>query len=293
VLLLLSFIYLGCKNDTDVAQVDKKTFQQPSFEKSFTSDGKWQLDLIFEKPNFTSIGISRWKEYSIISDSASDIIYTIDTRARTLFDSTLVESPVYINQTQNRCLIPSYNNDSIYIFRGRANNQLEVFEELDGPTAVFAFRIDHYAILDQKNNRLLYKNGPTEKIVGSKGHGKGELDMPTNFELVEGTKAYVLDAGNKRVQVFNLKTGEALFDFGQEQNFQHISGITSDVNRIFVSDAEKGVIYIYDKEGNYLDQITELINNPSDIEMNAGYLYIANQNGPEIIILKEVIEAEN
>ena len=183
--------------------------------------------------------------------------------------------------------------DSVFVFRGNANNPLNVFEELDGPTAIDAFNIDYFAILDQKNHRMIYRKRLDQRIIGEEGSGIGQLNFPTNFELLNESKAYILDAGNKRVQVFDVSTGKALFEFGKAENFDWVTGITIDDTRVFVSDLNKGVIYVYDHDGDYIDQINELINNPSEIEMNEGHLYIANQNGPEIIILKEVVQKES
>lgn len=117
---------------------------------SLSVNGKWALNYYYELEGFNSVGISRWNQYTIISDSTLDVLYTIDTRAKQIFDSTRVSSPVYITQSQSRCLIPSYDMDSIYVYRGNGNYPLVAFTEMDGPTAAQAYSIEHYVMLDQK-----------------------------------------------------------------------------------------------------------------------------------------------
>jgi len=221
--------------------------------------GAWELSKEIEIEGFTAKSIQAWLKYAIVTDYSKDSAYVINIKDGIKFDSLAPSSPMYITVSKTRLLIPSYEDKEV---------------------------IDHYMMLDKDNSRLVYKRGEIERFIGKKGSGKGELLHPTNFEVIDSTKFYILDNGNNRVQVFD-DFGESLFEFGQEQNFQNVTGITSDATRIFISDFDKGVIYVYSHSGKYLGLIDQHINNPSDLDIKGNVLYIANQNGPEIILLAE------
>lgn len=248
--------------------------------------GSWELSKTIVREGFTATSIQAWLKYVIITDNKKDSAYVINVEDGMNFDSLAPPSPMYVTVSKNRLLIPSYKEQKVNIFRGNEIYPLECYTDLAGPTAVMAFTISHYMMLDKDNSRLVYKRDDIERFIGKRGSGKGELLNPTNFEAIDSTKFYILDNGNKRVQVFD-DFGESLFEFGKEQNFQNITGITSDEKRIFVSDFDKGVIYVYSHDGNYLGLIDEHINNPSDLDMKGNVLFIANQNGPEIVMLIE------
>lgn len=274
------------KNATAKKSPGKKPATKKAKNNASAELGQWEKTTEIERSDFRAKSIAGWLKYAIVCDN-KDSCYIINTKTGLNFDSLAVRRSQYVTVSNSRLLIPTLRGNKILVFRGDELYPLETFDKLSRPTAVMAYSISHYLVLDRGNSSILYKNGDEELIIGQKGKGKADMMNPENFEVVDSTKIYVLDSGNKRVQVYDT-AGEALFNFGQKQKFNRVTGITSDETRIFVSDFEKGLIYIYDHDGNYLGDITEHMNNPSDIHMKGGTLYIANQNGPEVILLKEI-----
>lgn len=277
----------AAQSDKIGAQVDQKNMQSSNIIGAEL--GQWELLRTLERPGVTAKGIASWLEYTIITDAEKDSAFVIDHVKDLNFDSLTVSNPMYVTVAKSRMLLPSYRGKVVNMFRGDDKDirPLPSWAKLEGPIAVMGYRIDHYVILDQIQACLFLKRGERELKIGAEGSGVGELKMPTNFEVVDTSTFYVLDNGNKRVQVFN-EDGQALFNFGQEQNFENVTGITSDDSRIFVSDFDKGMIYVYDHKGKFLGEINGFFNNPSDLDKKDNVLYVANQNGPEIVLISEV-----
>jgi len=271
-----SAFIMEANNQDDTGQIERSTDQNTDVKL-----GNWELLRTVERPGITAISIAAWLKYAIIADNKKDSAFIINHKEDFNFDSLQVPDPKYITVSKSRLLLPSIDEGVVYVFRGNDLYPLETFTDLAGPVAAHAYSLRHYMMLDQVKAQLIFKKEGIENVIGG-----GILEDPINFEVVDTSTFYILDNGNKSVHVFN-ENGDQLFNFGQDQNFENATGITSDSNRIFVSDFDKAVIYIYTHQGVYLGKIDEHINNPSDLDWKDNVLYIANQNGPEIVLLRE------
>ena len=281
----ISFCLLSCVSEK-ASENKPATIQTNSVQTSTTDAGSWELLTEIDKPGFVANSIQAWLKYAIISDSNKDSIYVVNTSTEENFDSLAPPNPMYLTVASTRLLMPSYENKSVNVFRGSEIYPLECFFDLEGPMAVMAYKIDHYMVLDREAAQLVYKRGEIERLIGDGSKGSKLID-PVNFEAVDSTQFYIIDNGSKSVKVFD-DFGEQLLEFGKDQNFQKPTGITSDENRIFISDFDKGVIYIYDYDGNFLGTINQFIDNPADLDIKGKILYVANQNGPAIVLLSEI-----
>lgn len=272
------------KTGSDETSSVEPTQDNTTQNKKTAKLGTWKLSKTFDKPNIKASSVELWRNKTILVDREKDSIHIINLEDDNVTQSLYVSEPMYVKHSKGRLMIPSLGDKTIYVFRGKELYPLESFTELEGPVAVDAFSINHYMMLDQIKGQFIYKNEEVERIIG-----KGVLSNPTNFIIHEMSTFYILDNGNKLVRVFNDK-GDELFSFGQEQSFDNITGITSDETRIFVSDFDKGTIYVYDFDGQYLGALTENINSPIDLEIRDGILYVANQNGSDLVSISELPE---
>ena len=102
---------------------------------------------------------------------------------------------------------------------------------------------------------LLTKDGKFIKSFGSRGRGNGQCIGPQFLAHDSYGNIFVTDFGNARVAVFS-PDGEGLFTFGQRSGifpgFTAPAGIAILQDLVYVADAIKGCIYVFDTAGNYI-----------------------------------------
>ncbi|MCR4299092.1 MAG: 6-bladed beta-propeller, partial [Gallionella sp.] len=130
-------------------------------------------------------------------------------------------------------------------------------EDLERPTGVAVSRDGEriYAI-DRSNNEsnnhhvVVYdKEGRKLQVIGSRGNGEGQFNVPLQGAVAPDGTLYVLDSGNFRVQAFD-RDGKFLRAFGGPGNglgnFARPRGIAvDDEGNIYVSDASFNNFQIY------------------------------------------------
>ncbi|XP_078575996.1 E3 ubiquitin-protein ligase TRIM71-like [Branchiostoma floridae x Branchiostoma japonicum] len=89
--------------------------------------------------------------------------------------------------------------------------------------------------------------------IGRYGSGVGELDGPIGVAVDEDGNIAVVERGNKRVQIFDIETGQSLSSFPVEG--ENPFGIDVDSNGMFLvtSWGENYGLRRYSKEGKFLD----------------------------------------
>lgn len=139
-----------------------------------------------------------------------------------------------------------------------------ILERTSGPLAGFDRPFD---ILPLKNGNLLVsefaadrlsllkKNGTFIKSFGSRGKGDGQCIGPQFLAHDSYGNIFVTDFGNARVVVFS-PDGEGLFTFGQRggifPGFTAPAGIAILDDLVYVADAVKGAVFVFDTAGNYI-----------------------------------------
>ncbi|MBC7604898.1 MAG: NHL repeat-containing protein [Ramlibacter sp.] len=86
----------------------------------------------------------------------------------------------------------------------------------------------------------------TQKRVGGLGKAAGKLNFPAGVAILNGL-AYVVEAGNHRVQVFD-GAGNSVGMIGEGQLF-HPAGIATSTTEIFVSDTRNARIVAFSPSG--------------------------------------------
>ncbi len=117
----------------------------------------------------------------------------------------------------------------------------------DGRLAVSEFSADRISILSAE--------GAFVSSFGKTGHANGELVGPQFLASDSYGNIFVSDFGNARIVVFSPK-GEALFSFGERSKsfagFIAPAGIAIVDDLVYVADAIKGTIFVFDTAGNYM-----------------------------------------
>ena len=93
---------------------------------------------------------------------------------------------------------------------------------------------------------------------GESGRGDGQLLGPQYLSADEKNFIYVTDSGNRRIVKFDPE-GNFILAFGKKNynfsGFKSLTGIECFDGRVYVADAERGDISIFDYSGNYIDTI--------------------------------------
>lgn len=221
---------------------------------------------IIDKTNiedFTPTGISVFREYVVVSDSATDRILFLDSIDNSVFLDLDIKSPMYINIRKSRLIIPSFLQDTVFIFRGERLFPLESFGILDGPTGAEAESVWHYAQVSRNDHRVHYRNHDLEHLLGGKGTEPGKLMYPSNIMFID-SMIWVVDSGNGRIQTFDT-LGQFNYTFGEELLLKWPTGITAGDSTVFISDPKLNEIFAFDFKGKYLYSITEGLNQPTDL----------------------------
>jgi len=303
-LIVLVTTIMSCNSDTnhnkniDTSSVPTDTSNKPikfdseaygskmkvlEIEVNIPNKSEWKLEAELSIPNLTPNGVTAFKEYIIVSDTAQSIVLRA-TLEDGVIDTILTDSKVlFLNQRRARVLMPLFDHDSIFVYRGdvRPIYKLEIEEQLNNPTAFDGFRIDNFYVLDRGNNRIVRNKDKVYSTFGKEGNGEGELNNPSSVIIVGG-KVHVSDTGNNRMQIFNLE-GEYERTYA-DASFMQPSGLATDGQHVFVSDQQEGAVYMFSNFGKLLYKITDNIGAPTDIFFSHDKLYVADREGSTVKI---------
>lgn len=155
----------------------------------------------------------------------------------------------------------------------------------------------NYIFIFNKENVLL-------RVIGDKGDAIGLLRSPEGL-AIDGDILYVCDTGNDRVQGFNMKNGDVLFQFGNIKCDQMFGGgdgkskyaelsaptsITIHDDKVYILDSAECRIKVYNKAT--LDQIAEFgkigqdkgsFSNPDGLMVDEnGMIYVGDSGNARI-----------
>ena len=116
-------------------------------------------------------------------------------------------------------------------------------------------------------------------------HDDGELYYPTDVEMSDDL-IYVADAYNNRVQVFDFE-GNYVRMIGWNESIKVATGLKVTDSQVIVADFEGNRVLIYDLNGKLLQIVSGKFNQPTDIEIVNGTMYVVNYKGKAISILEK------
>lgn len=153
------------------------------------------------------------------------------------------------------------------------------YDSLKGPLAAIVHEdLLYVADYDADRIHVFRTSGGQERAFGQSGGAAGQFRGPSSL-VVESGYLFVTDAGNARIQKFDLEGNHLQTLKSSEVKLEQPSGITGDGRGIlFVADRKAGTIQILDIDGNLLDTITHpLIQEPRGLHYNNGTIWIGDE----------------
>jgi len=161
--------------------------------------------------------------------------------------------------------------------------------------------------IDSQRHRLVIYDGEGRRlaIVGKRGAGEGEFNLPTHVAVAPDGTVYVLDSGNFRIQAFS-PDGRFLRSWGKVgRNFGDLArprGLATDgEGNVYVTDAAFRNFQIFNPRGQLLLSIGEegLEDKPGQFALPAGiavdergFVYVVDQLFLKIDVFRRVPEQE-
>lgn len=223
---------------------------------------------VFEKPS--AIAARNGRIY--VTDTATKMITVFDVPRRKLFQfgtripgalgkpsglALDAEMNVYVADVKLRQVLVY---DSLGLFLRSVGSE----KDLDRPTGVAVSRDgERIYVIDRSDNEsdrhqvVVYdKGGNKIKVIGTRGGGEGQFNVPLQGAVAPDGTLYILDSGNFRVQAFD-RDGKFLRAFGSLGNslgnLARPRGIAvDDDGNIYISDAAFNNFQIFTSEGQLL-----------------------------------------
>lgn len=270
----------------------KKKFPQPEIkqvtvEVDIPLKEDWYLVQEKNIEGFTPLGITCFLPDVFITDTTQQLVMRVNM-ATGAGDVLLRDSKVtYINQRVSRLLLPMFDYDSIFVYRGGSVKEdlykIQIPYELKNPTRFEGLRIDNFTVVDQGNHRVVRNKNGEFSLIGSYGADKEQFDSPSSI-VWSSNNIYITDTGNSRVQVIN-EDGRFINSFGKNDGMIRPTGIDTDGKHIFVCDEGLKAILVYMPNGKLAYKLDHLTKAPSDLYYVDGRLYVADKEGSTIKVL--------
>lgn len=227
------------------------------------------------------IGIATAKEGFWLSDGDHFRVVKIDRQGEIIHSIDSLDRPMHIASYKNQLVIPQYGNDEVLRmhvseadFYKNERIIISLKDSLDAPAGADIMG-NEIAIADFYNNKVHYAGSDNKWVsFGRKGEANGEFYYPTDVQITQDA-LWVADAYNNRLQKFT-KTGEHLLTIGEAQNMNAATGIYVSEKQVLATDFENNRVLIFDLNGEFIQELKEEINKPTDILIQDGSLYIAN-----------------
>ena len=168
-----------------------------------------------------------------------------------------------------------------------------------GPRDVAISPYRQLYVLDQGRNRVVRLDPEGENYAewGQKGTGEGEFTDPTGLD-VEGDRVFVADAGNSRIQVFDLD-GKFIRQWAVpewDKSLAHFPDVVFDwqANRLYATSGSTNEVLVFDGDGNRLESLKPdapaNLDNPSSLVLSDGIggkrLYVLNTGAARVTQIK-------
>ena len=223
---------------------------------------------VFEKP--AAVVARNGRIYVV--DTAANSIIVFDAPRRKLFRfgqrqpgglskpvglALDAQMNVYVADTKQRQVLVY---DSLGLFQRAVGSP----DDLERPTGVAVSRDgERIYVIDRSDNEsnshqvVVYdKDGKKIKVIGTRGGGEGQFNVPLQGTVAPDGTLYVLDSGNFRIQAFD-RDGKFLHAFGRLGanlgNLARPRGIAvDDEGNIYVTDASFNNFQIFKPDGQLL-----------------------------------------
>lgn len=216
------------------------------------------------------------------------------------------EMNVYVADSKRREVLVF---DSLGLFKRAIGGPVD----LERPTGVAVSSDgERIYVVDRSDNEsdnhrvVIYgKDGTKIKVIGTRGDGEGQFNVPLQAAVAPDGTLYVLDSGNFRVQAFN-REGKFLRAFGKAGvntgDFARPRGIAvDDEGKIYVNDASFNNFQIFQPDGQLLLAVgqTASESNPGQYGLlngiavdETGRVYVTDQLFNKVEVFRRLSEQE-
>ncbi len=243
----------------------------------------WTFEKEIDISGAAPIGIDIANDEIWISDGDNSRLLKMDMDGNILVEEKDFERPMHIAIDGESVYIPSYGTDAIVEYKNGLRSELILKDSLDAPAGVDVLGKE-MAIADFYNHRVIYTDGSNWLSVGEKGNGDLEFHYPTDVQMV-GDKIYVADAYNNRIQIID-KSGKHVKNMGKEEKMNAATGIFVDGEFIYITDFEHDRVLLYKHDGQFIAELKEGLQKPTDMVIYNDKLYITNYKSQSIAVYK-------
>lgn len=229
--------------------------------------------------------VARFKTWYLLSDVEKRVVLKMDT-AQTLLKDTIAQDVEVrsLNYRVGRLLMPIYDRDSVFVFRG--GERLFKFNfpfVVDRPTTFDGYTINHFGVCDNGNDRVVLSKDGDVKFLGTKDD-QTIFNKPTGIRFFRN-KLYVLDSGNKRIVVYTA-LGEYVGSFGDDAGMTKPLSIYDDENHLYVLDGGAKSIFVFSENGTSLYTIPLGDSEPADMFIDWDLMYVSIPSEEKLLIYK-------
>ena len=244
----------------------------------------WKFSKEISLENISSIGIVAQGNFLWLSDVDNNRIVKIGLDGKIIESFNGFQRPMHIAIQKDKIYVPEYTSDTVKVIE---NGNISTFVLKENTDAIAGISVDGttVAVADFYNHRIILQEGDKITIIGKEGHNDGELYYPTDV-AIKNDLIYVADAYNNRVQVFDFK-GNYVRMIGWNEAIKVATGIKVTETQIIVADFEGNRVLVYDLNGKLLQILADKFNQPTDIEIVNGNMYVVNYKGKTISVFKK------
>lgn len=257
----------------------------------------WKFSNTILLEGINPIGLAQADDGLWISDGDHFRVVKINEKGAITKSIDSLDRPMHIAQHDGQLVIPQYGNDEVIRygtgegrFRESEKTLISLLDSLDAPAGA-DIKENQIAIADFYNNRIHYASSDNTWIIfGKEGKADGEFYYPTDVQITEDA-LWVADAYNNRLQKFT-KQGKHVLTVGEAQDMNAATGIFVSEKQVFSTDFENNRVLIFDQDGNFMQELKQEINKPTDMLIKDGKLYVANYKSSSLSIYEwSVIDA--
>ncbi len=245
----------------------------------------WTFHKEIKLKNIHPSGIAVYMGRIWITDSTSDIVALYDTTGKQLKEFKDFDRPVHPAIFEDRLLVPEFSNGNVKLIDQKGNVKLFNLITSPGHASGAGAEAAKFCLADYGRNRIIVQQGDRAYSFGKKGSAHGELDHPTDVALRDGL-LYAADAGNKRIQVFDL-AGKSIKMIGEAEKISHLSSVFVDNNFVFAAAFNKGNVFIYNIDGKLEQVLSDNIEKPTGLYSTDKYLYVSNYANSTVVIFEK------
>ncbi len=294
---------------------------------ALTTEDRFRLAVTGEDNNIRRVlakpfGVAASNGIVVVTDSIRKAGFIFNLRRKKLYPFGNVGKKGVLSKPLG---VAIDNKGQIYVVDGKAR-KIFVYDavgmylrefgdatDLDRPVGVAVTKdgtrvyvVDAGGIDSKKHRVVVYdQKGSRLSVIGKRGMGTGEFNLPTQVAVAPDETLYVLDGGNFRVQVFTPQ-GKFLRAWGENgRNFGNLArprGLAVDADGVvYVSDAAFRNVQIFSAQGQLLLAIggEGMRDEPGQFALPAGiavdelgHVYIVDQLFAKIDVLRRLSEKE-